>query len=158
MRYAQINAQYYCGIDLHARTMYVCVMDKKGNILLHRNMDNNFNEFKKYLEPFLPDVAVGVESICYYYWLADACKKENIDFYLGHAFYMKAINGGKVKNDRVDSRTIADLLRANLFPLAYPYPEKMRNKRPFEKTSLFCPQACWHLYPHANLMHAARYF
>ena len=129
MRYAKIDSQYYCGIDLHARTMYVCVMDKQGNILLHRNMDNNFNEFKNYLEPFIPDVAVGVESSCYYYWISDACKKENIDFYLGHAFYMKAISGGKVKNDRVDSRKIADLLRANLFPLAYPYPEKMRATR-----------------------------
>lgn len=129
MRYAQINSQYYCGIDLHSRTMYVCVMDKPGNILFHRNMDNNFIEFKKYLQPFLPDVAVGVESSCYYYWLADKCKTANIDFYLGHAFYMKAINGGKVKNDRVDSRKIADLLRANLFPLAYPYPQNMRSTR-----------------------------
>ena len=129
MRYAQINAEYYCGIDLHSRTMYVCVMDKQGNILFHRNMKNNFSELKNYLAPFLPNVAVGVESSCYYYWLSDACKDAHIPFYLGHAYYMKAINGGKVKNDRVDSRKIADLLRANLFPLAYPYPEKMRATR-----------------------------
>ena len=112
MRYAQLNSQYYCGIDLHSRTMYICVMDKQGHILLHRNMEDNFVQFQKYLEPFLPSVAVGVESSCYYYWLSDKCKQANIDFYLGHAFYMKAISGGKVKNDRIDSRKIADLLRA----------------------------------------------
>ncbi len=129
MRYAQINFQYYCGIDLHSRTMYICVMDKQGQILLHRNMDNNFIQFQKYLEPFLPNIVVGVESSCYYYWLSGKCKQANIDFYLGHACYMKAISGGKVKNDRIDSRKIADLLRANLFVLAYPYPENMRATR-----------------------------
>jgi hypothetical protein len=51
MRYAKIDKQYYCGIDLHSRSMYICVMDKQGNILLHRNMDNNFNEFQNCLEP-----------------------------------------------------------------------------------------------------------
>jgi transposase len=42
---------------------------------------------------------------------------------------MKAISGGKVKNDKIDAGKIADLLRANLFPLAYPYPKEMRATR-----------------------------
>jgi len=37
---------------------------------------------------------------------------------------MKAISGGKVKNDKIDSQKIADLLRANLFSLAYPHPQQ----------------------------------
>ena len=138
MRYAKVDAQYYCGIDLHSRSMYISVMDKEGEVLFHRNMPNDFNMFKGYVQRFLPNMAVGVESSCYYYWLADACKEAGIPFYLGHAYYMpvrgravdrKAINGGKVKNDRVDSRKIADLLRCNLFPLAYDYPRQMRPTR-----------------------------
>lgn len=129
MRFAKVNSQYYCGIDLHSRSMYVSVMSKDGDILFHRNMPNNFNVFKNYVERFLPNMAIGVESSCYYYWLSDACRQAGIPFYLGHAFYMKAIHGGKVKNDRVDSRKIADLLRANLFPLAYHYPKEMRPTR-----------------------------
>jgi transposase len=129
MRFAKVESKYYCGIDLHSRSMYISVMDKEGEILFHRNMPNNFDIFKKYVHPYLPGMAVGVESSCYYYWLADACKEAGIPFYLGHAYYMKAINGGKVKNDRVDSRKIADLLRCNLFPLAYDYPREMRPTR-----------------------------
>jgi len=30
--------RYYCGIDLHARTMYLCILDEQGEILLHRNI------------------------------------------------------------------------------------------------------------------------
>lgn len=129
MRFAKVDAQYYCGIDLHSRSMYVCVMDKQGEIVFHRNMPNNFDIFKKYVQPYLPGVAVGVESSCYYYWLADACHEAGIRFYLGHAYYMKSVHGGKVKNDKVDSKKIADLLRCNLLPLAYPYPKVMRPTR-----------------------------
>jgi transposase len=129
MRFAKVESKYYCGIDLHSRSMYISVMDKEGEVLFHRNMPNDFNIFNNYVERFRPNMAVGVESSCYYYWLADACKEADIPFYLGHAYYMKAINGGKVKNDRVDSRKIADLLRCNLFPLAYDYPREMRPTR-----------------------------
>jgi hypothetical protein len=36
------------------------------------------------------------------YWLADLCAREGIDFVLGHALYMKAIHGGRAKNDRME--------------------------------------------------------
>jgi transposase len=129
MRYAQINTKYYCGVDMHSKTMYARIKDKEGTTLLHGNMPNDFDTVKEFIGPYLPDIAVGVESTCFYYWLADACRKEGIPFYLGHALYMKAISGGKVKNDKIDAGKIADLLRANLFPLAYPYPKEMRATR-----------------------------
>ena len=42
---------------------------------------------------------------------------------------MKAIHGGKAKNDRIDSLKIARLLRSNMIPQAYVYPKKMRSTR-----------------------------
>jgi transposase len=129
MEFAMIQSQYFCGVDLHARSMFVCIMDPSGHILFHRNMANDFQIFKNSLEPFLPDLAVGVETSYNYYWLADACRNDGIPFFLGHAYYMKCIHGGKKKNDRLDSKKIADLMRANHFPLAYPYPREMRATR-----------------------------
>jgi hypothetical protein len=29
---------HYCGIDLHARAMYVCILDPAGTILVHRRV------------------------------------------------------------------------------------------------------------------------
>ena len=129
MRYAQINSKYVCGIDLHAREMYACVMNAKGEILFHRNMRTDFDQFKKKMKPFLPYLVVGVESTYMYYWLADACRESGIPFYLGHAYYMKTIHGGKTKTDRIDCRKIADLMRTNYYPLAYAYPKEMRGTR-----------------------------
>src|SRR5262249_54335983 len=57
---------------------------------------------------------------------ADLCAQEGIAFVLGHALYMKAIHGGKAKNDKSDAHTIAVLLRGGRLPLAYVYPPEMQ--------------------------------
>jgi transposase len=64
-----------------------------------------------------------------WYWLADLCQQEGIAFVLGHALSMKAIHGGKAKNDKIDAYKIAVLLRGGRFPLAYVYPAEMRATR-----------------------------
>jgi transposase len=72
---------------------------------------------------------VCVECIFTWYWLADLCTHEGIPFVLGHALYMKAIHGGKAKNDRIDAHKIAVLLRGGMIPQAYVYPAEMRATR-----------------------------
>jgi transposase len=64
-----------------------------------------------------------------WYWLADLCREEKIEFVLGHALYMKAVHGGKAKSDKIDAHKIAVLLRGGMFPLAYVYPPEMRATR-----------------------------
>ena len=129
MELAAINTEYVCGIDLHSRAMYICVMDQKGNIKLHRNIRNDFQLFKSLIKEYSGNISVGCESMHSYYWLADGCIENKIPFYLGHAYYMKAIHGGKKKNDKIDSKKIADLMRANHLPVGYVYPKKLRATR-----------------------------
>jgi Transposase len=54
---------------------------------------------------------------------------KGIPFVLGHALYMKAIHGGKAKNDKIDAPKIAVLLRGGMIPQAYVYPAEMRSTR-----------------------------
>jgi transposase len=61
--------------------------------------------------------------------MADLCAREQIAFILGHALYMKAIHGGKAKNDKIDAHKIAGLMRCGMFPQAYVYPSEMRSTR-----------------------------
>jgi len=129
MRFYTNQRKYYCGIDLHARRMYVCIIDDKGEIREHRNMRTDREAFLKTIGPFREDVVVAVECIFTWYWIADLCQNEGIPFVLGHALYMKAIHGGKAKNDRIDSRKIAGLLRGGMMPMAYVYPVRMRATR-----------------------------
>jgi transposase len=129
MRLASINKKYYCGIDLHAKNIMVCVQSKSGKVILHEEIPSKMDLLIKLLKRYLNDIAIGCESTFNWYWLADGCRKHRIPFYLGHALYMKHIHGGKTKNDWIDSKKIADLLRSNMLPLAYDYPKEMRTTR-----------------------------
>ena len=129
MRFYRQQHKHYCGVDLHTRTMYVCILDQGDEILLHRNMRANPDEFLAAIEPYRDDLVVGVECIFTWYWLADLCDREGISFVLAHALYLKAVHGGKTKNDRIDAQKIADLLRGRNIPVAYAYPAHMRATR-----------------------------
>ena len=93
MRFYTNQHQYYCGIDLHTKNMYICILDQAGTILIHKNISTSPQIFLQIIEPFLPDIAITVECIFTWYWIADLCQEENIPFILGHALYMKAIHG-----------------------------------------------------------------
>ena len=120
---------YYCGIDLHAKLLYVCILDDKGNTCLHKEISASPVKLQALLEPYLGNVVVGVECMHCWYWVSDFCEDLGVDFILGHALYMKAIHGGKAKNDKIDSYKIAKLIRGGNFPLAYVYPKEMRATR-----------------------------
>jgi transposase len=129
MRFYSKPHQHWCGIDLHAKTMYICMLDREGNVLVHQNLPSSPEAFLEAIAPYREDLVVAVECIFTWYWLADLCAKEGIPFVLGHALYMKAIHGGKAKNDRIDALKIATLLRGGLLPQAYAYPAGMRATR-----------------------------
>ena len=129
MRFYTQQHPFYCGIDLHARSMYVCIVNRDGEILLHRNMKAAPEPFLKAVAPYRDGLVVAVECIFTWYWIADLCTEEGIPFVLGQALYMKAIHGGKAKNDKIDSQQIAALLRGGMLPQAYVYPAEMRATR-----------------------------
>jgi transposase len=120
---------FYCGLDLHARTMYVCILSQDGEVMLHRNMKASPDALLKAIAPYRDDIVIAVECIFTWYWLADLCAQEGLSFVLGHALYMQAIHGGKTTNDKIDSQKIAVLLRGGLLPQAYVYPAAMRATR-----------------------------
>jgi transposase len=129
MRFYTQQHKHYCGIDLHARMMYLCVLDRNGAVLLSRNIECSPRAFLSAVKTFREDLVVAAECMFTWYWLADLCEREGIAFVLGHALYMRAIHGGKAKNDRIDAHKIAALLRGGMIPQAYVYPPEMRATR-----------------------------
>ena len=96
---------------------------------MHWNMPAGPEPFLKTIAPSRTDLVVCVECMFTWYWLADLCAREGIPFVLGHVLYMKAIHGGKAKNDKIDAQKIAVLLRGGMLPQAYVYPADMRATR-----------------------------
>src|SRR3990172_4330520 len=129
MRFYTKQHRHYCGIDLHARTMYVCILDSAGQVLVHQNLPAKPEALLETIAPYREDLVVAVECIFTWYWLGGVWAAEGFAFVLGHALYMKAIHGGKAKNDRIDALKIASLLRGGMLPQAYVYPAGMRATR-----------------------------
>ena len=103
MRFYTRQHRHYCGVDLHARSMYVCVLDREGNVLVSKDIAAAPEPFLELIAPYREDVAVAAECMFTWYWLADLCAREGLAFLPGHALYMRAIHGGKAKNDRIDA-------------------------------------------------------
>jgi transposase len=107
----------------------VCILDATGQVLVHRNVPSTPEALLEVVAPYRDDLVVAAECMFTWYWLADICAAEGILFVLGHALAMKAIHGGKAKNDKIDSHKIAVLLRGGMLPQAYVYPAAMRSTR-----------------------------
>jgi transposase len=129
MRFYTKQHPFYCGIDLHARTMYVCILDQAGETRLHRNMPATPEALLKAIAPSREQIVLAAACMLTWYWRADLCAEHGIPFVLGHALSLKAMHGGKAKNDKIDSQKIAALLRGGMLPQASVYPAEMRATR-----------------------------
>lgn len=150
MRAAQVTAAFYVGVDLHARTMYLCVLDQEGKTRLQRNLAASPEAFLAAVQPYRPDLVVGCECMHCWYWLADLCAAEKIPFVLGHALGLQAVHQSKTKSDAHDAATLARLLRGGNFALAYAYPQERRGLRDLLRTRLRFVRQRAQLYGHVH--------
>src|SRR5437660_12583231 len=112
MKYYTSSTEFNCGIDLHARQMYVCLMDRQGNKRVHTNVkDNDFRCFLKLVEPYKHDLTDCCECMFAWYLLPDACQAAGLTFVLGIATSDKTIHVAKNKNELLDSEKLTHLLR-----------------------------------------------
>src|SRR5262245_60911936 len=129
MRFYTQHHPLYCGIDLHARPMSLCLLHRDGALLVPRNMPAGPEPFRKALAPCRTDLVVGVACIFPWYWLADLCARAAMPCVRGHAWSRHAIHGGKAKNDPIDAQPSAVLPRGGMLPQASVSPAQMRATR-----------------------------
>jgi transposase len=109
----------YIGVDLHKRFCYMTAMDATGQIRDQRKVTNDADSLRGYLERWSEPLALAVESCSFWPAFAEAVEALVQRLVLVHPQRVKAIASAKLKNDRVDSATLAHLLRANLLPEAW---------------------------------------
>jgi transposase len=109
----------YSGIDLHKRSLVIHTLDAAGASVAERELPTDRRAVRAYFAVLPGPHRAVVECTSSWYWLRDLLVPEGIDLRLGHAKYLRAISYAKVKTDRVDARTLAQLLRVNLVPEAH---------------------------------------
>jgi transposase len=117
------------GIDLHRKRSHVAVLDDKGNELLSRRIVNDPQTFLELLGEIDGESKVALEATYGWEWFADLLQDAGYELHLAHPLRTKAIASARVKNDAVDARTLAHLLRTGLLPEAYIAPRELRELR-----------------------------
>ena len=62
MRFYKKPHEFYCGIDLHTKKMYCCLVDAAGNKLVHRNIDTRGDRFLNLVDPYRDGLVVGAAT------------------------------------------------------------------------------------------------
>lgn len=109
----------YVGIDLHRRYMVLAVMTEEGRIEEEIRLSNDEEGICAFFARLPRPVRAVVESTGNWFWLYDLLDREGVDGILAHPLKVKAIASARLKNDRVDARMLAHLLRTGLLPESY---------------------------------------
>jgi transposase len=123
------NGMRWVGIDLHRRRSHITVLDEAGRELLSRRIANDPQTFLELLAEIDGESKIALEATYGSEWLADVLEAAGYELHLAHPWRTKAIASARVKNDAVDARTLAHLLRTGLLPEAYIAPRQLRELR-----------------------------
>jgi transposase len=107
----------HVGVDLHQRFCYMTALEARGKILQAGPVSNERLALRRYFRQFRgQEVQVAVEACGFWPAFGEVVEPEVKRLVLVHPQRVKAIASAKLKNDRVDSETLAHLLRCDLLP------------------------------------------
>jgi transposase len=120
---------YYVGLDIHKRTISYCIKGERGEIVQEGRIAASRRELEQWRKE-LPKPWVGaMEATLFTGWIYDQLKEQGAQVKVADPLMLKAITASKKKNDQLDARTIADLLRCNLLPECYMASREIRELR-----------------------------
>ena len=141
----------YVGLDVHKRFCYGTVMNEKGEVV----RDGKFGKDLRCLEEFLDGVdeaSVVMEAgYCWqpvFKWL----ERDGYDVKLAHPSKTRAIAEAKIKTDKIDSKILAHLLRADLVPESWVPPQEIGELRSLVKHRAFLVRTRTKLCSYAGLV------
>jgi len=109
----------YIGIDLHKKYSFVTIMDMNGNIINQKRIEHNSKDFDDFISSIDENDQIAMEATTNWYYFYELLESKTKNIVLAHPAKTRAIAEAKVKNDKVDSKMLAHLLRTDLLPKAY---------------------------------------
>ena len=120
---------YYIGLDVHKQSVSYCVKTASGEILQEGKLAARREDLRAWAAAQPKPWRGAMEATLFTAWVYDTLKPYAEELKVGHPARLKAIGCAKKKSDRLDARTLADLLRCNLLPTCYMLSPEMRNLR-----------------------------
>ena len=124
-----MNVNHYIGFDVHKKSVSYCVKTGDGRIVEEGKLPATRQALRRWAQQRTEPWHGAMEATLFSGWIYDALKPYAAELQMGHPAMMKAIGASKKKNDRLDARKTADLVRCNLLPACYVAPVEIRELR-----------------------------
>jgi transposase len=116
---------HFVGLDVHKQVIAYCVMDQRGTVV----GEGRVRATRAALDAWVGTLPTGwkgaMEATMFSHWIFEHLKPHAAALKMGHPARMKALQAGKNKSDRIDARTIANLLRCDLLPECFVIPPEL---------------------------------
>jgi transposase len=119
----------YVGIDVHRKRSQVAVVAEDGTVQLNKNTVNGTEPLLRLIGDLPAGTPVASGAAFGWGWLLRLPGDYGFEAHLVHPLQCKAIASARLKNDKVDAATLAQLLRADLLPEARVAPAEVRQLR-----------------------------
>src|SRR5215469_14534876 len=119
----------YVGIDVHRKRSQVAVINEGGEVLANRNVPNGVKPVLSVIGGLPAGTPAAYEAAFGWGWLLELLEDYGFEPHMVHPLQCKAIASARLKNDKVDAATLAQLLRADLLPEAWIAPPEVRQLR-----------------------------
>jgi transposase len=124
-----MNVNHYIGFDVHKKSVSYCVKTAGGRIVEEGKLRATHEALRQWAQQRQEPWRGAMEATLFSAWIYDALQPFAAELQMGHPALMKAIGASKKKNDKLDARKIADLVRCDLLPACYVAPVEMRELR-----------------------------
>jgi transposase len=124
-----VNVNHYIGFDVHKKTINYCVKMADGQIVEEGRLRATHDALRQWAGRRREPWRGAMEATLFSGWIYDTLKPFAAELQMGHPAMMKAIGASKKKNDKIDARKTADLVRCNLLPECYVAPAEIRELR-----------------------------
>jgi len=140
------------GVDVHKKYSQVAALNEQGKITMNLKMPNEKRLFSELLSELNEPCQAVIESGYCWGIMFDMLTDLGVDVTVAHALKVKAIASAKIKTDKIDAKTLAELLKANLIPEVHVPCRDVRQQKDLLRQRCWlneAPRACtWyqHLY------------
>ena len=124
-----MNDTYYIGLDVHKQSVSYCVKTASGEVVQEGKLAARREDLRQWATGQPKPWRGAMEATLFTAWIYDTLEPYAQELQVGHPARLKAIGCAKKKSDRLDARTLSDLLRCDLMPTCYMLSPEMRNLR-----------------------------
>jgi len=120
------NKKYFIGLDVHKKSTTYVIRDQIGNIVTDGEVATLYSELSERLEPYLKSSIIGLESCTSYYTLYQNFLKQGYNIKVANTIQLRQLI---TKNDKLDAKRLAEMLRLGTFPCSYIPDENIQHLR-----------------------------